>query len=121
MHAPPPIPQNKGCAIAVASANGNTAKLHKVLHNVDGGTFTSDFFRSQAFQVSQLHSGARKSCPFLGRDPMRPHGAPWDCKTHYCFFYFYYFYWQKAPVSYLAPKPFAPQHGCKDKINLCRR
>ena len=64
MSLPPPVPQNKGCAIAVASANGNTAKLHKVLRNVDGGTFTSDFFRSQAFQVSQLHVGARKSRPF---------------------------------------------------------
>ena len=25
----------------------------------------------------------RKSCPFLGRGPMRPSGAPQDCKTHY--------------------------------------
>ena len=28
------------------------------------------------------------SCPFLGRGPMRPSGAPQDCKTHY-----YYLRW----------------------------
>lgn len=42
--------QEMGYEVAIASANCNTYKLHKVLPKIDGELFTKSFFQSNAFQ-----------------------------------------------------------------------
>ncbi|GAX80705.1 hypothetical protein CEUSTIGMA_g8140.t1 [Chlamydomonas eustigma] len=45
--------QALGCGLAMASANGNKAKLSKVLSEYYGAFFSTSFFNTSAFQIGQ--------------------------------------------------------------------
>lgn len=71
--------QAKGYAIAIASANGDAAKIKPVLRRIDGATFSGPFFGSGAFQIGEAdkarelrrvgeHFGTPAACMMLFDD-----------------------------------------------------